>query len=79
MALVTVGSTAHYTMRYDDSLSAADGHDRAVALLGVAESDFSLMSDWFGGIALTVGTPIEIDTAPAAGSAPPSRPAPAER
>jgi hypothetical protein len=77
MTLVTVGSTPHYTIRYDDSLAVADGRDRAVGLLGVCESDFSMMSDWFGDIALTVGTPIEVDISPggyaSAGWGPPIR------
>ena len=77
MTLVTVGTTTHYTIRYDDSLAAADGHDRAVALLAVAEADFSMMADWFGGIALTVRTPVEVDISPgpyaSAGWGPPIR------
>ena len=65
MAFVTTGLTnggltTHYQIDYDDSLSQADGRDRANALLGVCEDDYNLVSGWFGGISLTVGTPITV-------------------
>lgn len=65
MAFVTTGLTnggltTHYQIEYDDSLSQADGRDRANALLGVCEADYNLVSGWFGGISLTVGTPITV-------------------
>ena len=69
MALVTTGLTnngltTHYQIQYDDSLSTADGVDRANGLIGVCESDYNIMSNWFGGIALTVGTPITVNIVP---------------
>lgn len=64
MTLVSVGTTTHYTISYDDSLSAADGRDRAQALLAVCEQDYDLMSSWFGGISLTVGTPVQVNIVP---------------
>jgi hypothetical protein len=69
MALTTAGLTnggvtTHYKIQYDDSLSAADGKDRANALIAVCEADYNLMSGWFGGIALTVGTPVTVNISP---------------
>lgn len=82
MTLVTTGLTnggltTHYQIQYDDSLSQADGRDRANALIGACEADFTLMSGWFGNIALTVGTPITVNISPggyaSAGWGPPIR------
>ena len=82
MALTTAGlsnggRTAHYQIQYDDSLSAADGVDRANALIGVCDGDFQIISNWFGGIALTVGEPITVNISPgsyaSAGWGPPIR------
>ncbi len=69
MTLVTTGLTnggltTHYQIQYDDSLSAADGMDRGNALIATCENDFNLMSGWFGGIALTVATPITVNISP---------------
>ncbi|MEO6997454.1 MAG: hypothetical protein ABI112_05170 [Terracoccus sp.] len=64
MALVFAGTTAHYTINYDDSLSAADGQDRALALLAVCEQDYQVMSGWFGDITLTVGIPVAVNIVP---------------
>jgi hypothetical protein len=58
------GRTAHYQIRYDDSLSAADGKDRAIALIGDCEKDFALMAGWFNNISLTVPLPITVDISP---------------
>ena len=68
MAFITTGLTnggltTHYQVEYDDSLSTADGKDRANALIAACEADFTLMSGWFGGIPLTVGTPITVKIA----------------
>ena len=52
VTLTVAGSTTHYRISYDTSLSAADGSQRATALLGVCEGDYAIMSDWFGGIGL---------------------------
>lgn len=60
MALKLAGSTTHYKVSYDTSLSAADGSQRATALLAVCEDDYAIMSDWFGGIALPYSLPIEV-------------------
>jgi hypothetical protein len=64
MSLHVAGSTTHYRISYDDSLSAADGAQRAAALLGVCEQDYAIMSDWFGGIALPYPLPIEVHIDP---------------
>ena len=82
MAFITTGLTnggltTHYQIKYDDSLSQADGLDRANALIGVCEADFTLMSGWFGNIALTIATPITVQISPgpyaSAGWGPPIR------
>jgi len=64
MTLKLAGTTTHYKIYYDDSLSAADGQQRANALLGVCESDYAIMADWFGGIALPYPLPIEVHVDP---------------
>ena len=64
MTLVAAGSTTHYRISYDDSLAAADGSARALALLGVCEQDYAIMSDWFGGIGLPFSLPIEVHIDP---------------
>lgn len=71
MALVTTGLTnhgltTHYQIQYDDSLATADGKDRANGLIAQCENDFTLMANWFGGIALTVGNPITVNISPGA-------------
>lgn len=73
MALITTnltngGRTAHYQIKYDDSLSQADGQDRANALIGVCENDFNLMTGWFGGIALPYTIPYEVQINPGGGA-----------
>src|ERR1051325_3916378 len=72
MALTTAGLTnggltAHYQIKYDDSLSAADGRDRANALIAVCEAYFTQMTNWFGGIALPYAIPYEVDIMPGGG------------
>ena len=64
MTLSTVGSTTHYKLSYDTSLSSADGLQRAQALMNVCEADYQIMSDWFGGIALPYSLPIEVNIVP---------------
>jgi len=75
--LTNGGRTTQYQIQYDDSLSAADGMDRANALIGVCDGDFVLMSNWFGNIGLTVGSPITVNISPgpyaSAGWGPPIR------
>jgi hypothetical protein len=73
MAFVTTGLpnggvTAHYKIEYDDSLSQADGRDRAAALMAVCEADFTLMTNWFGGIALPYAIPYEVQITPGPGA-----------
>jgi len=51
--LTNGGRTAHYQVQYNDTLSPADGVDRANALIAACEADFSLMSGWFDDIALS--------------------------
>jgi hypothetical protein len=84
MTLVTTGltnggSTTHYNFQYDDSLAGPGGPEpaRTNALIAAAENDFTLMSGWFGNIALTVATPITVNVSPggyaSAGWGPPIR------
>ena len=74
MAFITTGLTnngltTHYQVEYDDSLSQADGKNRANALIAVIEGDFNTMSGWFGGIALTVITPMVVQITTSSGGA----------
>ena len=62
--LTNGGRTAHYQIQYDDSLSQADGKDRANGLIAVCENDYTLMSNWFDDIALTVSIPVTVQIAP---------------
>lgn len=64
MALKSAGSTTHYSISYDDSLSAADGPGRAAQLLAVCEQDYNLMSTWFPGLALPYALPVAVDIIP---------------
>ena len=45
------GKTAHYQVEYDEALNKKVGESTAEALIAGIESDFSLMTKWFGGIA----------------------------
>jgi hypothetical protein len=64
MTLITVGSSAHYKISYDDSLSPADGLARATALLGVCERDYGLMASWFTGLSLPYSLPVAVNIVP---------------
>lgn len=64
VGLTNNGRTTNYQIQYDDTLSQADGVDRANALIAVCEGDFALISDWFNNITLTVGIPITVQIAP---------------
>jgi hypothetical protein len=64
MALVTVGSSAHYRVSYDDTLNQADGPNRANALLGVCEQDYLMMAGWFTGLSLPYSTPVAVNIVP---------------
>src|ERR1051326_872509 len=66
--LTNNGLTAHYKIEYDDSLSQADGMDRANALIGVCEDDFTLMTNWFGGISLPYSIPYTVQISPGPGA-----------
>ena len=44
--LTNGGRTTHYQIQYDDSLSPADGMNRANALIAVCEQDYALVSGW---------------------------------
>jgi hypothetical protein len=75
--LTNQGRTTHYQIQYDNTLSVADGLQRAQALQSICEHDFQVVSNWFGNIALTVGTPITVNITPgpyaSAGWGPPIR------
>jgi hypothetical protein len=60
------GVTPHYKITYDDSLSQADGQDRANALMAACEEDYSQMSNWFGGISLPFSLPVAVQMVPGA-------------
>jgi hypothetical protein len=46
--LTNNGKTAHYQISYDETLSQADGIDRANILIAKCEQGFALISSWFG-------------------------------
>lgn len=64
MTLLNAGSTTHYSVSYDDSLSRADGLDRARALLAVCEQDYTMMANWFNGLSLPYATPVAVNIVP---------------
>jgi hypothetical protein len=64
MSLVNAGSTTHYSINWDSSLSQADGPTRAQQLLAVCETDYNLMASWFPGLSLPFATPIEVNIVP---------------
>jgi hypothetical protein len=64
MALINVGSTTHYSISYDDSLSQADGLTRAQQLLGVCEQDYELMASWFPDLSLPYSLPVAVNIVP---------------
>src|SRR5260221_2613172 len=66
--LTNGGRTAHYQIEYDESLSQADGRDRANALIAVCEADFTLMTNWFGGILLPYSIPYTVQINPGPGA-----------
>lgn len=80
--LTNGGRTAHYQIQYDDSLSTADGRDRANGLIAACEGDYSMMAAWFGNIGLTVGIPVTVNISPggyaSAGWGPPIRVTPGD-
>ncbi|MBV8682864.1 MAG: hypothetical protein JO111_08330 [Caulobacteraceae bacterium] len=58
------GITPHYAITYDDSLSTADGQDRANALIGDCEGDFTWMSNLFGNIGIPFSFPVSLQISP---------------
>ena len=58
------GVTQHYAITYDDSLSTADGQDRANVLLGACEGDFTWMSNLFGNIGIPFSLPVSLQITP---------------
>jgi hypothetical protein len=73
------GVTAHFAFSYDDSLDSTvhPGQPepaRTNALIATCESDYQLLSDWFGGISLTqapanLSLPISVQVSPDGGGA----------
>lgn len=61
------GATTYYQFSYDDSLSVADGRDRTIALMAVADSDFTIMNGWFGGVGVPFTLPMPTKIAPGPG------------
>lgn len=53
------GRTRYYNVFYDDTLSAARGHDAAVELMRHIDGDFELAATWFPGVQL--GTPMNVN------------------
>lgn len=68
------GVTAHFALSYDDALNstAHPGQPepaRTNALIAQIETDYDLMSGWFGGISLSFALPISVKVANAGGGA----------
>jgi hypothetical protein len=64
MGLVNVGSTTHYSISYDDSLSQSDGPDRGRNLLAICEHDYNLMAGWFPGLSIPFTLPVSVNIVP---------------
>jgi len=60
------GVTPNFKISYDDSLSQADGEDRANALMAVCDGDYAWIESVFGGIALVFALPLSLQIAPGA-------------
>ncbi|MDA1764240.1 hypothetical protein PDK32_28895, partial [Bacillus cereus] len=58
------GLTHNYQIKYEESLSQADGLNRAIDLMGVCDDDFKLMSNWFGNIPPSFTTPLTVQISP---------------
>jgi hypothetical protein len=58
------GDTTFYRVSYDDTLSAADGLNRAAALMGVCDTDFNTMQNWFRGTTLPYPVPYDVQIQP---------------
>jgi hypothetical protein len=74
MAFITTslpnnGVTTHFAVSYDDSLSTADGLDRASDLLNYCEGDLALISSWFTGVNFQFAFPISVQIAGQSGGA----------
>jgi hypothetical protein len=61
------GITTNYKITYDGGLSAADGVDRATALMGVCDADFATMQRWFPGVVLPYTVPYAVQIQPGPG------------
>jgi hypothetical protein len=59
-----LGITPHYQVTYDDSLSTADGQDRANVLIGACEGDYTWMSSLFGNIGIPFSLPVSLQITP---------------
>ncbi|OBC04216.1 hypothetical protein A5784_01505 [Mycobacterium sp. 852013-50091_SCH5140682] len=64
MTLVFAASTTHYSISYDNSLSDADGKNRANSLAQVCEQDYSMMARWFPGLELPYSLPVAVNIIP---------------
>ncbi len=70
------GVTPHYAITYDNSLSAADGKNRANAPIADCEADYTWMSNLFGniGVPFSVPMPVQLEPGPYAGASWPNQP-----
>jgi hypothetical protein len=73
--LANGGVTSHYRFQYDDSLQQSSTNPngpepaRTNQVIAACDSDFSLMSSWFGNISLGVNSPIQVSVTPDDGGA----------
>lgn len=72
MSLVTVGSSTHYSISWDNNpnpvgapaLTQADGPVRAQQLLAVCEQDYNRIAAWFPGFSIPFGLPVAVNIVP---------------
>ena len=63
------GTTTHYSIQYDKTLSSSDGLEVAKGLVQHCEADFELLKSWFGGIDPQFGYPLPVNIVNGSGGA----------
>ena len=63
------GQTAHFSISYDDTLSKANGLDRATDLVNACEGDLALIQSWFPGVNFQFAFPISVQVTGQSGGA----------
>jgi len=62
--LTSGGVTAHYKFSYDEALGGPGGSEpaRTNAVIAACETDYNLMSGWFGGGLTVTGMTVQVTT-----------------